>query len=137
MGEVLTTGEQLVDVGLVTGIEDDGVSWRAEGPVQGDRQLDDAEVGSQVAPGASDRGDEIAPDLRRERHQFLAGEPIEVGGLSHRGEKRSADLLGGPSSVLDCWHGAPPFEGDELSFMRWCVTGDRSGGLAGEAPGKG
>ena len=52
MGEVLTTGEQLVDIGLVPGIEHDGVPRRAEGPVQCDRQLDNPEVGAEVAAGA-------------------------------------------------------------------------------------
>ena len=83
MGEVLSAGEQLVDVGLVTGVEDDGVPRRAEGAVQGDRQLHDTEVGTQVAAGARHRGDEVAADLGRERHQLVAGEAVEVGGLPH------------------------------------------------------
>ena len=49
---VLTTGEQLVDVGLVAGVEHDGVPRGAEGAVQRDRQLDDPEVGAEVAAGA-------------------------------------------------------------------------------------
>ena len=52
MSEVLTTGEQLVDIGLVPGIEHDGVPRRAEGAVQRDRQLDDPKVGAEVAAGA-------------------------------------------------------------------------------------
>ena len=48
----LTAGEGLVDVGLMAGVEHDGVPRGAEGAVQRDRQLDDPEVGAEVAAGA-------------------------------------------------------------------------------------
>ena len=62
-GEVVPAGEQLVHVGLVPGVEDHGVARRVEDPVDGDGELDDAEVGPEVAPGARDLLDEEAPDL--------------------------------------------------------------------------
>ena len=43
-GEVVATGEQLVHVGLVTGVEHHRVVRRVEDPVDGDGQLDDAQV---------------------------------------------------------------------------------------------
>ena len=37
------SGQQLVRVGLVAGIPDDSIARRLQQPVEGDRQLDDAE----------------------------------------------------------------------------------------------
>ena len=44
-------GEHLVHVGLVAGVEDDRLARGVEDPVQGDGQLDAAEVGAQVPAG--------------------------------------------------------------------------------------
>ena len=44
--------QQLVDVGLVAGVEDDAVDRRLEDPVDRQRQLDDAQVGTEVATRA-------------------------------------------------------------------------------------
>ena len=44
-------GEHLVDVRLVAGVPDDRRHAATEDPVQRDRQLDDAQVGAEVAPG--------------------------------------------------------------------------------------
>ena len=44
-----TAGEHLVDVGLVAGVEDDRVVRRVEDAVQGQSQLDDTEIGPQMA----------------------------------------------------------------------------------------
>ena len=52
--EVVPAGEQLVHVGLVTGVQDHRVAWRVEDPVQRDRELDHAEVGAEVAAGPRD-----------------------------------------------------------------------------------
>ena len=57
-GEVVAAREQLVDVGLVPGVEDDRVARAVEDPVHGDGQLDDAEVGAEVAAGPGDGVDE-------------------------------------------------------------------------------
>ena len=51
----LPAGDDLVDVGLVAGVPQDGVAWGVEHPVQGQRQLDRAEVGAEVAAGLGDR----------------------------------------------------------------------------------
>ena len=53
LAEVLAaTGQELVHVGLVTGVPDDRVARRVEYAVQRDRELDDAEVRSEVTAGA-------------------------------------------------------------------------------------
>ena len=70
-GEVLAAGEQLVHVGLVAGVEDDPVARGVEDPVQGDGQLDHAEVGAQVPAGGGHGADQVLADL--------LGEGVEVG----------------------------------------------------------
>ena len=69
--EVLAPGEQLVHVALVPGVEHDRVVRRVEDPVDGDRQLDDAEVRSEVTAGLRDLGDEEPADLRGQLRQLL------------------------------------------------------------------
>ena len=60
-------GDHLVDVRLVAGVPEDPVVRRVEDPVQGQGQLDDAEVRTEVAPGARHRGDEELADLLGQR----------------------------------------------------------------------
>src|SRR3546814_12108144 len=65
--EVLPPGEELVDVALVPGVEDDGVARRVEDAVDRHRELDDPEVGTEVAAGLGDlRHQEPRSDGRRE-----------------------------------------------------------------------
>jgi hypothetical protein len=66
-------GEHLVHVGLVAGVEDDGLARRLEDAVQRDRQLDAAQVGAEVAPGLGDAGDEGVADLGRQDRQLVGG----------------------------------------------------------------
>jgi hypothetical protein len=56
-------GDHLVHVGLVPGVEDDPVTGRVEDPVHGERQLDDAEVGTQVSARRGTGPDEQVADL--------------------------------------------------------------------------
>src|SRR5919108_510672 len=85
VGEVgLAAGEQLVDVGLVAGVPDDPVGRRVEGAVQGDGQLDHAEVGAEVAAAGGDRPDEEVPDLGRQLAELVAIEVTEVAWLADR-----------------------------------------------------
>ncbi len=80
-----TAGQHLVHVGLVTGVEDQSVPRRVEDPVQGHGQLDDTEVGSEVAAGPGHRLDEEGADL--------AAESIQVVGTQAAKILRSSDLL--------------------------------------------
>ena len=41
MGEILTAREHLVHIGLMSGVENEGVLRGFKDPVQGDRQFDD------------------------------------------------------------------------------------------------
>ena len=54
--EALTAaGHELVDVGLVTGVEEEDVLGRVEDPVQGEGELDDAEVRAEMPAGLARR----------------------------------------------------------------------------------
>ncbi len=72
-------------VGLVPGVEDDGVGGGIEDLVEGDRQLDDAEVRTEVPAGAGDVLDEEGPHLGRELTQLVGGQVIEITGAVDAG----------------------------------------------------
>ena len=74
----LAPGQELVHVGLVTGVEDDAVLRRAEDPVQRDRQLDDTKVRAEMAAGADDGLDEGVAYLTRQDGQLLLAEALQV-----------------------------------------------------------
>ena len=77
-------GEQLVDVGLVAGVEDDPVARGVEDPVDRQGQLDDAEVGAEVAAGA-------ARTVRISRSRISAGQLVEL--LVERSRRSRGDAI--------------------------------------------
>ena len=77
---VAAAGDQLVHVGLVPGVPQQQVTGRVEGPVQGQRELDHAQVRAEVPAGGGDRIDDEFPDLPREQVQLVGGQGPEVGG---------------------------------------------------------
>ena len=85
--EVLTTGEQLVHVGLVAGVEDHRVARRDEHAVQRERELHDAEVRTQVAPRARDGLHEELTDLGSQLVDLSGRESPDVGGRLDAGEQ--------------------------------------------------
>ena len=92
-GEVLAAGEQLVDVRLVAGVEEDLVLRRVEHPVQGDRQLHDAEVRAEVAAGLGDGVDEEGPDLCGQLVKLLRAETVQIARSRDAGQQRHPCLL--------------------------------------------
>jgi hypothetical protein len=76
--EVLPAGEELVHVRLVAGVEDDPVAGRVEHPVDGERELDHAQVGAQVAPGPRHLLDQEPADLPGQVVEFGTGQGAEV-----------------------------------------------------------
>ena len=83
-------GQELVRVGLVTGVPDDPIARRLEQPVQGDGQLDDAERRSEVTAGARHGPDDRVPDLERQLRQLDLVEAAQVGWLLDRRKDRHA-----------------------------------------------
>ena len=70
--------QQLVRVGLVAGVPDDPVARRLEQPVEGDRDLDDAERRAEMAAGRGDRRDDRLADLLGELLE-LRRRPVRAG----------------------------------------------------------
>src|SRR5690606_1318409 len=86
--EVLSAGQQLVHVALVTGVEHDRIARRVEDAVQRDRQLDDAEVRPEVPAGLGDLAHQELTDLPRELRQLVTTQSIEVTRTVNRLEQR-------------------------------------------------
>ena len=78
-------GQQLVDVGLVPGIEQDPVHWGIEDAVQGNGELHDAEVRAEVTTILGHDADEDVTNLRGQLGQVLRAEVLEI--------SRTADAL--------------------------------------------
>ncbi len=75
---VLPAGQQLVHVGLMTGVEHDPVHRRVEHAVQSDGELHHAEVGSEVAAGPRHDIDQDVADLGGQHRQLLGAEFLQV-----------------------------------------------------------
>ena len=76
---VAAAGEDLVDVGLVAGVPQEDVVGRVEHPVEGEGELDHAQVGAQVAAGDRHRLDDELADLAGQLLELLGLEPAQVG----------------------------------------------------------
>jgi hypothetical protein len=77
---VEAAGQQLVRVGLVSGVPHDAVARRLEQPVQGDGELDDAERRAEMAAGLGDGRDDRLADLGGELDELRLGQPAQLGG---------------------------------------------------------
>ena len=110
-------GEELVGVGLVTGVPDDPVRRRVEEPVEGDRDLDDAEARAEVAAGLRDGRDDRVPDLRGERLELRLGQPAEVGRAGEAGEERVGHEAG-RHSWLRAWRDGSRTSGCDAASRR-------------------
>ncbi len=86
-------GQELVDVGLVAGVEDHPVTRGVEDPVDGQGELDDAEVGAEVSAGAGAGRDEEVADLAGQQVELVVGEVAQV----PRGRDRLEVAHGGES----------------------------------------
>ncbi len=75
-----TPRQELVRIGLVTGVPDDLVAGTLEQAMQGDGQLHDAERRSQVAAGVRHGRDDRLADLPGELRQLSRRHPAQVGG---------------------------------------------------------
>ena len=67
-----------MDVGLVAGVPQEDVVGRVEDPVEGDGELDHAQVGAEVAAGDRDRLDDELADLVGQHVELVGLEPAKV-----------------------------------------------------------
>ena len=77
------TGEHLVHVRLMAGVEEDRVVRRVEDPVQRQRQLDDTEVGPEVATCGSDLVNQELANLGSQLGQLRLGQVLQIGGAAN------------------------------------------------------
>ena len=104
-GWAVAAGEQLVHVALVGHVEDEAVAGRVEDAMQGDGQLNHAEVRSDVASVAGRDRDEALPDLGGELRQAFGRQGADV--------VRAADGIE-QRHVAQAWLSSP----DDNSSMR-------------------
>ena len=71
-----------MDVGLVSGVKEDGVPWAVKDPMKGQRELNGAQVRPQVAAGAVHGVDDALAEFIGERDQFFGVEIAKVYGRS-------------------------------------------------------
>ena len=83
-GEVLTPGQKLVHVRLVTGVPDDRVTRGIEHPVDAERQFHDTEVRPQVTTRLGDLRHEETTDLARELDELDGGQTVKIAGGRER-----------------------------------------------------
>ena len=122
--EVLASGEELVHVGLVAGVEDDAVAGGIEDPVDRDGEFDDAEVRAQVPARLGDVADQEFPDLGCQLIQLRLGQLAQVLRIPDGLQDSQRPLL----RVVDM-----PFNSNASGGSR-CGTGTRPR-HAGEGPG--
>ena len=87
---LLPASDDLVDVRLVPGVEDQPVARRVEDPVQGERELHHAEVRTKVAAGARHLFHQKVTDFGGEQRQLLRRELLEVFGTVDGAQQTSA-----------------------------------------------
>ncbi len=78
--ERVAAGEQLVGVALMADVKEQAVGAEVKDVVQGDGELDDAEVGREVAAGLGDLVADGLADFRRELDELLDRELFELVG---------------------------------------------------------
>ena len=70
--------EELVDIGLMAGVPQDGVSRRVEDPMESECQLHDSEIGSEMPASCGHRLDDEGPNLLCELFELLSRQRPEV-----------------------------------------------------------
>ena len=97
-------GQHLVHVGLVPGVEDDRVARALEHAMHRDRELDDAEIRTEVTSGPRYGRDQLFANLGAEAGQILRTEPTKV--------VRPGDLL--EQHTVSLVEAAPPGSSAEM-----------------------
>src|SRR5699024_10687796 len=81
--KILTPREDLVNVGLMACIEDDGVSRGVEDAMKGDRQFHNPKVGPHVPTGACNVDDKETSNFLRQGIELKGGQSPQVAGVPH------------------------------------------------------
>ena len=82
------SGQELVDIALVADVENEFVPRSLEDPVQGNAELDDPEVGPEVAARLGQNPDQFSPDFLGELWKVFFVESLDIIGRLDVGKKR-------------------------------------------------
>ena len=95
------SGEDLVHVGLVSRVPQDGITRALEHAVKGDGELHGSQVRPEMPAGLGDGVHDETTDLGGEFVELLGGEPAKVGGLLDPVEQRHStnQAIGGSAGV--------------------------------------
>ena len=77
------TGDQLMRVGLVARVPDNRVTRALENTVQGQRQLDHAQIRGQMTAVGLNRIDDLRADFIGQRSHLVGGKPTQIGRLAN------------------------------------------------------
>ena len=86
---IAPAGEDLVRIGLMADVPDQPVARRVEHRVEGNRQLDHAERGAEVAAGDGNRIDRLGAQFSGELLQLFGGQVAQIGRMPHPVEEWS------------------------------------------------
>ena len=78
--EILTAREHFVHIGLVSGVENEGVLRGFKDPVQGDCQFDDSKIRAEMPARLRDGGDEKLANLAGKINEFGRRECLKIRG---------------------------------------------------------
>ncbi len=87
---LVAAGHQLVRIDLVAGIPDQAVAAEIEGGVQGQGQLDHAQVRGEMGRPSGRQAANGLANLARQLHQLLLRQPLQVAGGADRGKQAQA-----------------------------------------------
>lgn len=86
--------QHLVDIRLVSGIEDNRIGRGCEHAMQCDRQFDNTEIGTQMPAGAGHLLDKEHPDFRGKFAKLCRRQSRQIGGFTDRREDGHPKILG-------------------------------------------
>ena len=117
------SGQEFVDVGLVPGVEEDGVPWAIENPVESQGELHGAQVRTKVAAGAVHGVDDALAQFPGQGGEFLGIEVAEVGGGPQGIEAHDGKRYRGPAGPVQrgwfSWRSTGGGVGPRSEPARW------------------
>ena len=91
---VAAAGDDLVRIGLVADVPDQGVGGRVEHMVERDGQLDHAQAGAEVPPGDRHRRNHLGAKFLGQLGQLVLGQRANIGGRIDGVEQRRVGTIG-------------------------------------------
>src|SRR5262249_18850301 len=116
---VVAAGDELVRVNLVAGVPDEAVAGEVKRQVQGQAQLDDAQVAGEVGRADAEDPDQLVPHLLGELGELVVAEFMQIRGRLDRRQ--------------DCAHALSSFAG----FIDPSAPRSEPGPPGGRRPGPG